>query len=316
MKKYMSLYISLFLLIFSVGFSVLDGEVTVSQSSSNNEIVEEVILEEMVVDQIIETSSHSNAKDLSENNDSSEAVSSVVKDDIKETNKLDMNSNSKTQNSNAEVKTLAVNNEKITLNFEKTEKAHLWRERGLKVYCNENNDTILKYDAKTDELLQANFEINEDESQKKITEKQAIKLVEAFVKEHCDLAEYTLDFVKSTMNEKYYLFKYSKHIQGYESEQFISVIISTNGQIKSYSHNKYVFEGIDTTVKINRADLDLKLKKLVNPNDEDEISYIITKRVVGVDEDNKLVMEHWLNKTSVSAEKEYTSAVIYSVKIA
>ncbi len=196
-------------------------------------------------------------------------------------------------------KFIEVNGNTYSVPYYKTKDSSINAGRKLNVYRTENRDVTLRYDTETGDLLWANFN-NLEISENKITENQAKKIGIAFLKRFCDLSKYKADEIEIIDdNDGGYMISYSKHISGYKSDQYVYAMVTADGKIEAFYHNKFAFENINTNVKINNGEMKKKLIERIKELGYDKYKYKIIDTYVLVT-DNQLCLSYkvdFLDKT-------------------
>lgn len=236
--------------------------------------------------------------------DSSEEAASVVSN-------IDINSKSAETvigEADLEIKSMNVNGKIYQINFKEIENSPDNNNRKARVYRCEGNNTVLKYDYSTNELLSAYFDITE-QSKEKITPEKAKSIAEKFIKAQCDASEYS--FARISDLSKYWI-TYYRYIQGYRTTQKITVIVTHSGDIESFSNNKYLFDGIDTDAKIDQKKLDKRLDDYLKQKYGSSIDYFVKNRYISLDSNKKYIMVYTV-EISLGDGKERSES--YDVQI-
>lgn len=188
-------------------------------------------------------------------------------------------------------KTITINGKIYTANFAKTTDKAIYVlkcERKTNVYYTEDRRLSLEYDYITDDLLYA--KVDSAEESNNITKEKAKENANDFIKTQCDISDYAFQHIHIE-NDGYYIF-YSKQIDGYHTSQTINVKVLSNGNIERYSHNKFVFENVNTDVKINLKELENKLAKKLKETYGKDIKYTATPGIIDLYNTGELVMEY------------------------
>lgn len=177
----------------------------------------------------------------------------------------------------------------------------------VRVYNLKENNTELEYDLLTGELLTAYFDIP-DETNQKITAEEAKSIAEEFIKSQCDISEYSFTRVSDLSG---YWVTYYRYIQGYRSEQRITVIVSLSGEIESYSHNKYLFDGIDTDKKINTKKLDKRLNNHIKKEMGASVKYETISQYIALDHEGKYSMVYTVKFIDNKDEEDFETYYVH-----
>lgn len=188
-------------------------------------------------------------------------------------------------------KSINANGKTYTADFKEITKSYDKNKRDLYVYYTDDRSVEFQYDCITGDLLNASIRFT-NEPEHKITENQAKAIAEDFIKKNCnDFSSYTFDEIIFNETSGYIIY-YSKHIDGYISVQRIGVRLTGDGNIKSYYHNKYVFDGIDTNVKIDGDKLAKELDEMIKKRHPKMVSYTVMYQAVDIDHDGNLAMRY------------------------
>ena len=82
---------------------------------------------------------------------------------------------------------------------------------------------------------------------------------------------------------------YSWLYNGYNTKDSIKVTVEENGQISFFYANPYIFDNVERK-SINEQALLKQLDTLVHKHKKDIVSYEVTNRIIGVDNDNDMIM--------------------------
>ena len=187
-------------------------------------------------------------------------------------------------------KTITINGKTYTADFIKTEEKgrDIVYERKTNAYENMEQSLQLEYDFITDELLFARVET--EETDKKITKDEAKKIADNFINQHTDISGYTFKEVSENEDDKNYCIIYSKYIDGYYSAQTVKVYVTFDGNVKRYYNNKFVFDGIDTNIKINIEKLNKKLDKVLKKSYGKKVKYNASHTTLKLDDNGAMAM--------------------------
>ena len=199
-----------------------------------------------------------------------------------------------TENKPPKARTFKINDKFFEVSFIETEETGRYAEtdRKTNVYHAEDKILRLEYDFITDELLFAMVEM--EETDKKITKQEAKKIADDFINLHADISGYTFKEVSENEYEKNYCVIYSKYIDGYYSAQMVSAYVTYDGNIEKYYNESFIFDGIDTNIKIDIKKLDKKLDKELKKVYGKDIEYTASTIIINLEENKELVMRYYV----------------------
>lgn len=189
-----------------------------------------------------------------------------------------------------------VNGKKIEFKFDKVVEPQGMQLHDRLSYVSDEGD-VAQYDKITGQLLQIiiDTDISPELNETLVSEEEAVKIAEAFIKQHCDLSKYRLNRVN--YNEFIgTIVDYAKFMSGYRTSNGISVIIALDGTIHAFFYDPYVFDNI--TIKnidesVLMRDLDSQIKAYHGDN---MLQYEITDKRLVLAEDKKTPqMEYYVN---------------------
>lgn len=162
---------------------------------------------------------------------------------------------------------------------------------GRNVYTSDEGK-ITEYDNVTGQLV---FYSNDQasESKNKISENDALDIVQKFIQQYCDLSKYTLCDITYNQYTGFNV-QYSKYILGYKTSEIIWVCLADNGEVKSFVYNPYVFDNV-TVNKIDEGSILSKLENDIKSQHSGFISYKIKDKRLAINEDNKVVLEFFVS---------------------
>ncbi len=215
--------------------------------------------------------------------------------------------------SNNNKKTMIINGKSEDFSFVETKKAEGNWKHDRKIYASDDGSKII-IDAASGVLLSYEKAYEKRELSQKITESNAKKIAETFIKPICDISSYLFDI--SYNDSVGYVLEYKRLINGYETKEKISVIMESDGTIKLFSHNPYVFENIDTdAISINEETLKAKLHNKLTDAYGADVAYQLNGMTLSTNDDGELVMEMavLVNTTTDSIKK--THGVVFTIEV-
>jgi hypothetical protein len=83
---------------------------------------------------------------------------------------------------------------------------------------------------------------------------------------------------------------FSRHVCGYKSVQTISITLIFDGGISFYSHNKFIFDGLNPDVKFDLNELYKRCEEQIKKYPENLESYTINNQIIAVDLNGNLAV--------------------------